>query len=721
MLGQIIFFVSVSISLIFGSIVLLKNYRKKSNLFFSLATASYIFQSIFNFLSITTDNYNYQILYIRLVIFFSIISIALTYFLIISITKDYDSTQSKQNRNLYLILFTLFISFLSLTPLIVNSIDIVNQATKPIFNRFGLIGFLSIMGIYFFKTFNFLLTKINSKYTKDKYKIYYKYLLYSLLPTYIFSPVTGVILPVVFNNDSFILLTPLYSTIFVVAVGLLIIKHSLFDIKPIFMRFVAYVTLLSATLFITSAISLLIAFTVYGVDNVGTDTVIIFSTVSLLSLIILQPLRYFILRVTNKFLFQYTYDAQKALNDLNAGLVSSSKIEKLINSANDIFSKSLKPVSSGIVLDGENNNYHSKDFDLNDRLIQKIRNVFNSRPEKTIYFENIDSEDTELKELFRSLKVVLITKLNIQDTIVGFIIFGEKKSGNNYNEKDIQFIETAADSIAIATQNALRYEEIAAFNFNLQKKINSATADLRKTNEKLKALDEAKDEFISMASHQLRTPLTSVKGYLSMVLEGDAGPINDLQRKFLSQSFISSQRMVFLISDLLNASRLKTGKFVIESQKTYLPDVVEEELKQLEETVKARGLTLEFNKPKDFPFVNIDENKIRQVIMNFADNAIYYTPAGGKIEVNLRATKDVIEYTVKDSGMGVPKADQKHLFTKFYRASNAKKARPDGTGLGIFMAKKVIIAQGGALIFKSIEGKGSTFGFSIPLKKIEIQ
>ena len=223
-----------------------------------------------------------------------------------------------------------------------------------------------------------------------------------------------------------------------------------------------------------------------------------------------------------------------------------------------------------------------------------------------------------------------------------------------------------------------------------------------------------------MASHQLRTPLTSVKGYLSMLIEGDAGEVNDQQRKFIEQAYVSSQRMVYLIADLLNVSRLKTGKFVIETKPTYLPDVVESELAQLTETARARGLELIFNKPAEFCTLNLDETKIRQVIMNFADNAIYYTPKGGKITVDLRQSNEAVELTVNDTGIGVPKSEQHKLFTKFYRAGNAKKARPDGTGLGLFMAKKVIVAQGGAIIFKTTDGKGSTFGFCFPRAKLEV-
>jgi signal transduction histidine kinase len=177
--------------------------------------------------------------------------------------------------------------------------------------------------------------------------------------------------------------------------------------------------------------------------------------------------------------------------------------------------------------------------------------------------------------------------------------------------------------------------------------------------------------------------------------------------------------MVYLISDLLNVSRLRTGKFIIEPVRSNLANVIKGEIEQLTETAKGRNLELTYNKPEHFPTYMLDETKLRQVIMNFIDNAIYYTPSGGKISVNLVEKPQTIEFTVVDNGMGVPKQDQPHLFTKFFRAHNAKRARPDGTGLGLFMAKKVIIAQGGAIIFRSQEGKGSTFGFTFAKEKLQ--
>jgi signal transduction histidine kinase len=134
---------------------------------------------------------------------------------------------------------------------------------------------------------------------------------------------------------------------------------------------------------------------------------------------------------------------------------------------------------------------------------------------------------------------------------------------------------------------------------------------------------------------------------------------------------------------------------------------------------ESKHLELKYDPPHNFPTVMLDDNKMHQVMMNIVDNAIYYTPQGGTITIQLYQTESEIIFKVIDTGIGVPKAEQHKLFTKFYRAGNARKARPDGTGLGLYMAQKIIAEQGGSMIFESVEGKGSTFGFRFPLAKIK--
>lgn len=300
-------------------------------------------------------------------------------------------------------------------------------------------------------------------------------------------------------------------------------------------------------------------------------------------------------------------------------------------------------------------------------------------------------------------RTVHLVKLLARRKLVGVLVVGLPETNALLNSDEMEYLGRIGEAIGLAVDNKLLFQENQ-----------EVLEQLKQSNEKLKALDEAKDEFITMASHQLRTPLTSVKGYVSMVMDGDAGNISKQQRDLLEQAFSSAQRMVYLIADLLNVSRIRTGKFVIEPVDAQLADMVEAEVEQLKRSAQIHNLALVYNKPANFPIIKVDETKTRQVIMNFIDNAIYYTPVGGHINVSLTSNDNSVEFRVTDDGLGVPKEEQPKLFTKFYRAENAKKARPDGTGLGLFMAKKVILAQGGTLIFQSEEGKGSTFGFSLP-------
>ena len=262
-------------------------------------------------------------------------------------------------------------------------------------------------------------------------------------------------------------------------------------------------------------------------------------------------------------------------------------------------------------------------------------------------------------------------------------------------------------------------DPVAEKQNDLQQQIDAATAQLRKANEELRHLDEAKDEFVSMASHQLRTPLTSVKGYISMVLEGDAGAINDDQRRLLAEAFTSSERMVRLIGDFLNVSRLQNGNFTIDrSTPVDLAEVIMQEIENVREIAESRGIGIAYHRPSHYPVLYIDEDKIRQVTMNFLDNAIFYSGDSKAVTVRLYVNEGSAVFEVIDHGIGVPVGAQKKLFTKFFRAENAQKQRPDGTGVGLYLAKRVIAGHGGKVVFDSTEGQGSTFGFRLPIKKL---
>ena len=549
-----------------------------------------------------------------------------------------------------------------------------------------------------------------------------KYIAVGGLLTLIPGIITNAILPL-FGNSSAVFFGPNIVMILALFTSTAIIRHKLLDIRLLVARSLTY-TMLMLTLLMVYAV------VIFGItDRLGGSSLAIFARTLLPFIaaiglaLFFHPLKRFFDRYTNRYFYQDAYDTNDLLDEFNQTLVSTIDLEKLLKKSAQTIQKYIKPDYCAFALTNSNGSVriiNGEASKLTTQLMEQVRSYIHKSHVRILVTDLLEGGYADMKLLLNEVDAGLLARITKNANVegLGYIILGHKKSGSIYSSQDLAALEIITNELTIAIENALHFEEIQNFAKTLQDKVDEATRNLRSANEKLKKLDETKDDFISMASHQLRTPLTSVKGYISMVLEGDTGKVNTKQKEMLNQAFISSQRMVYLIADLLNVSRLRTGKFVIEPKPTNLADVIEGEISQLTETAKGRNLTLSYEKPKTFPELMLDETKIRQVVMNFADNAIYYTPAGGHITVNLADLGDRVELTVVDDGMGVPKSEQHHLFNKFYRAGNAKKARPDGTGLGLFMAKKVVVAQGGSIIFKSTEGKGSIFGFSFAKKPL---
>lgn len=577
--------------------------------------------------------------------------------------------------------------------------------------------------VYFFLAYIYLYRTL--RHSSGYQKAQLRYTLSAVIVTSFLAVITNLLLPNL-GIGQYVWAGPIFMIFFAIMISLAIVKHRLFDIRLIVVRSLTYLALIGVVGFLYGFLAFNAASLLTGGGTVSIEQRILFTTLAVGIAFTFQPLKKFLDKITNKFFYRDAYDPQALISNLNNVLIGNIELNNLLNSSSEIIGNTLKAEFCFFGIRETSNNprrivgMHPKEF--NEEDISRVRDLTTQTRKKMIATDELTESQHALREVLVRHDISILVRLTdtpVKETEgLGYIILGPKKSGNPYSSQDQKVLEIIADEMVIAIQNALRFEEIQNFAETLQEKVDEATKNLRKANEKLKKLDETKDDFISMASHQLRTPLTSVKGYVSMVLEGDVGKISNKQRELLDQAFVSSQRMVYLIADLLNVSRLRTGKFIIEAKPTNLADVVEGEINQLTETAKGRGLKLTYKKPKDFPVLMLDETKIRQVIMNFADNAIYYTPSGGHIVVGLEDTGETVEFTVTDDGIGVPKEEQHHLFNKFYRAGNAKKARPDGTGLGLFMAKKVVVAQEGAIIFKTQEGKGSTFGFSFSKQKL---
>lgn len=512
------------------------------------------------------------------------------------------------------------------------------------------------------------------------------------------------------------LATPVAVLSMVSLIGYAIVKHRLFDIRLIAIRLLAYLLSLLTVAVLYTFLAFGVFASVLNVRSLDGGQELGFVLIAMILALTFTPLKRFFDKATRAVFYQDGYEMRQVLDRIGTIVVSKVDLNRLVKDSLGILREALKSEAIAVML---------VENDVVDRTIgvgkmPRPTEVFSAILRHNAPLTVVDDLETQDSQTYHTLQqagISLVVRLETSKDLIGYVVYGAKVSGRIYTDDDIKLMRIVADELAVSIQNAMRFEEITHFNETLQQQVRDATTELRDSNDKLKSLDEAKDEFISMASHQLRTPLTSVKGYLSMVLEGDAGKLNPTQHQLLEQAFASSQRMVYLISDFLNVSRLQTGKFTIERTPVSLNRVVEQEVNQLRNTAESRNLKLICSVPSSLPMMQLDESKLRQTIMNFVDNAIFYSRSGDTIRIDLIKTAKDVMLTVQDQGIGVPSRERHRLFTKFYRASNARTVRPDGTGVGLFMAKKAIVAHGGSIIFESVEGKGSTFGFRLPLQQ----
>ncbi|MBT4153139.1 MAG: PAS domain S-box protein [Candidatus Magasanikbacteria bacterium] len=238
-----------------------------------------------------------------------------------------------------------------------------------------------------------------------------------------------------------------------------------------------------------------------------------------------------------------------------------------------------------------------------------------------------------------------------------------------------------------------------------------------------KEIDQAKTEFVSLASHQLRTPLTNINWYVEMILSGDTGKLTKLQKEYTEQIYESNQHMNDLVNALLNVSRIELGTFSVELSDVDLPKLSKSVISELTAKIKEKKLKLKTHFEKEVPIMQADSNLLRIVFQNLTSNAVKYTPEKGSVDISVtmkplgkkKAKKNHVYITFKDTGYGIPKKEQSKIFSKLFRADNAKSMDVEGNGLGLYIVKSIVENSGGTIYFESEENKGTTFFIALPL------
>jgi len=308
-----------------------------------------------------------------------------------------------------------------------------------------------------------------------------------------------------------------------------------------------------------------------------------------------------------------------------------------------------------------------------------------------------EEESAKIQELLGITKT-LVYPLIVRQEVLGAmtVAIGEKDEIMSAYQKDL--IDRLAAVVGIAIDNALLYQHI------------------HMANERLKELDKMKDEFVSLASHELRTPMTAIKSYIWMLLENKM--IQDEKGiEYLRHAYQATDRLIDLVNDMLNVSRIESGRMIINPAPVNLPELVTDVIAEVNPAAQKQGVMIETNaKTVSLPPVQADMNKIKEVFINLIGNAIKFTPSGGKISINLGQQDSMVTASISDTGKGIRPEDMSKLFTKFgmIEENYLQRQPAKGTGLGLYICKSIVELHGGKITVTSKgENQGTTFTFTL--------
>lgn len=425
--------------------------------------------------------------------------------------------------------------------------------------------------------------------------------------------------------------------------------------------------------------------------------------------------------------------AQEELDKRLSGLDALQKTSRLISTTldeNEIFQRLRQSLSAELDFEQYIILTYSKEHSFQ----SKVSEGFNEK-EIQLIFAGIQLNQALLKNIIeghtfssgksseKDVKVIaemfnvqhfILSPIMSQNGFVGLVFVGNASNTFSITEGDEELVAILANQIGQALQNARLFEEVYLSSRMLETKVQERTKQLESALQEVRQISKMKTEFISAVSHELRTPLTSIKGYASILMAGKLGDVPDPVKERLGKINSHSDSLVQLINNLLDISRIESGRVEMNIKEVSLPEMIDNVHDLLTPQIKDKEINWHAELAPDIPTVHIDPSQYERIFINLISNAIKFTPEQGTISVKAAFDNDIITMTVSDTGIGIAENDLVKLFDEFYRVENKINQSVKGTGLGLPLAKKIVEAHGGKMWVTSEVNHGTHFHFTLP-------
>jgi signal transduction histidine kinase len=693
------------INILLGIISYNKNPKSATHRLLTILSFIFAFWSIANYFSLNSSTPAGTLFWIRAVMFITA-PMGPVLFLFIKAFPNSKLVINKVILNIIIIL-TALVMVLAFSPLIFSKVTIAEQITPtpgPAIPLFAVLFVgLPIAGIFeLFKKY---------KKTTGVERLQLRYLILGIVVTFILLILTNFIAVIVFNYSKFVIFGPMFTLIFVSLLSYSIVKHRLLAIRLLIARSVVYTLLLGIIIGIYTLSIFVISHYIIHSQN---ELFELFTYAALAAFIALslQPIKNFVEDLSSRLLYVSRYNSAGLILKLTTIIAASYKLK-------DITQKTLKEllntlhINHGIFIIFKKNGTYVTIHQGFSEIPVIPKNIINSKHTfKRITL--IDEEtNSKIKDLMKQLDVAVILPLIEQGKIQGLLLLGDKKSGQMYTQQDITLLEIFGSSVSVAIQNANAYEEIRHFNTTLKANVENATKELQNAHERLKILDKQKDEFIGMASHELKTPITSIKAYSQVLYKQFQSSKDNSTLSMLENVNAQADKLTYLINDLLNISHIEAGKFELKFNKFNFNKLLKRTIENIQYTTNTHKIIAEGTIASD---ITADESKIEQVLSNLLTNAIKYSPKANKVKVSVTKQNKHLLVSVQDFGEGISNSNLEKIFDRYYRVKNKQGGNISGFGLGLYISAEIIRRHKGTLNVESALGKGSTFYFILPLK-----